>query len=269
MALTDSTPEAAKRFVLSKLNADVETKDDPNNPEKKITPSQRRKDLDQLDECIGTIGGRLTDLEFFARRIKMGESPYKAVSEIVSQSAAEILKMYLFNSEESKDGKRRWLQVQAWLLIKQLAASESASLRYNELILNDTFKSGATGGPDAVLQALEQAELISVIVSSNGRPYSIKPGKPVYHAAFQKLTEDRVLQSRFDLAIAAELIKIETTSIDKYESELKLLAELPKQPYEVIGRTKWLLAKIAASQANVEKYEKESSGLKSILASEY
>jgi len=269
MALTDSTPEAAKRFVISRLDADGGVVVDPDDPEKKMTPSQRRKDLSQLDECIQTIGGRLTDLEFFARRIKMGESPYKAVSEIVSQSAAEILKMYLFNSEEAKDGKRRWLQVQAWLLIKQLAASESASLRYNELILSDTFKSSATAGPDAVIQALEQAELISVVVSSNGRPYSIKPGKPVYYAAFQKLVEDRVLQSRFDLAIAAELIKIETASIDKYESELKLLGDLPSQPKEIVGRVRWLLNKIAGSQANVEKYEKESSGLKAVLASEF
>jgi hypothetical protein len=269
MSLSDSSPEAAKSFVISRLDADGEFTPDPNNPEKKLAPSQRRKDLGELDACIETVGGRLTDLEFFARRIKMGENPRKAVQEIVEQSASEILKMYLFNTEQSNTGQRRWLPVQSWLLIKQLAVSDTASLRYNEVILDDIFKSSATGGPDAVIQALEQAELISVIESSNGRPKTIKPGKPVFHAAFQRLTEDRVLQSRLDLAIATELMKIETASIDKYETELKLLGELPKQPYEVTARVKWLLTKIAGSQAKVEKYEKESTALKAILQSEF
>jgi hypothetical protein len=269
MSLGDSSPEAAKRFIISRIDADGDGSPDPNNPEKKLSLSQRRNDLAELDQCISTVGGRLTDLEFLARRIKMGEGPQKAVREIVEQSASEILKMYVFNSDESISGKRRWLPVQAWLLIKQLAASETASLRYNEVILSDTFKTSMTDGPDAVLQALEQAELISIIVSSNGRPKSIRPGKPVYQAAFQRLTEDRVLKSRLDLAIATELTKIENASIDKYESELKILGDLPRQPYEVTARVKWLLGKIASSQAKVEKYEKESANLKSILQTEF
>jgi RNA12 protein len=268
MSLSDSSPEAAKRFVISRLDADGDLSPDPDNPEKKLTPSQRRKDLAELDQCIETVGGRLTDLEFLARRVKMGETPQKAVREIVSQSASEILKMYLFNSDESKSGQRRWLPVQSWLLIKQLAASENASLRYNEVILDDTFKSSATGGPDAVLQALEQAELITVVVSPNGRPNIIKPGKPVYQAAFQRLTEDRVLASRLDLAIATELIKIENDSIEKYETELKTLGDLPRHPYEVVARVKWLLGKIATSHGKVEKYESESASLKAILSTE-
>lgn len=269
MSLSDSSAEAGKRFVISKIDADADMSHDGDGAEKKLTPSQKRKDLIELDECIDAVGGRLTDLEFLARRIKMGESPRKAVREIVEQSASEILKMYLFNSDESSSGQRRWLPVQSWLLIKKLAASETASLRYSELLLDDIFKIGVTGGPDAVLQALEQAELISVVVASNGRPYSIKPGKPVYQAAFQRLTEDHVLASRLDLAIAAELTKIESASIDKCESELKILGELPSQPYEIVPRIKYLLSKISGSQANIEKYEKESAALKAILKTEF
>lgn len=47
------------------------------------------------------LGGRLTDLEFFARRLKTGQSPKRAVAEIIDQSASEILKMYLLTIDKS------------------------------------------------------------------------------------------------------------------------------------------------------------------------
>jgi hypothetical protein len=265
VGLSDASPEAAKRYVISHVDSDGDLSDDPDNPGQKLTPSQRRRDLIELDECINALGGRLTDLEFLARRIKTGETPKKAVREIVEQSSCEILKMYLFGQDESSSGQRRWTAEQAWLLIKQLATSETASLRYNEILLSDTFK----GNGDAVLQALEQAELISIVVSPNGRPKSIKPGKPVYWPAFKRLTEDPVLRARLDLAILAELIKIETTTIDKCENELKLLAELPTQPWEITPRVKWLLGKIGTSQGKVEGYEREGGILKKVLQEEF
>lgn len=85
ISLGDCSPEVAKRFVISHLDADA--KDDPGN-EKNI-PSQYRKDLGELDECIETLGGRLTDLEFLARRIKGGETP-KSISFLPIDSQACI-----------------------------------------------------------------------------------------------------------------------------------------------------------------------------------
>lgn len=72
ISLGDCSPEVAKRFVINHLNADGH--DDP-HAEKKALPSETRKDLVELDESIQTLGGRLTDLEFLARRIKTGETP--------------------------------------------------------------------------------------------------------------------------------------------------------------------------------------------------
>lgn len=140
--------------------------------------------------------------------------------------------MYILDSSP-----RIWTPEQAWLIIKSLASAEC--LRYNELLLSDIFKSGG----EATLQALEQAEMIT-IVSSNGRPTSIKPGKPVYAAAFRQLTEDHVLKARLDLAILTQLIKAETSGIEKYEAELNLLGNLPGQPREIQGRVRWLLGKL-------------------------
>ncbi|KAI9813990.1 MAG: mitochondrial escape protein 2 [Pycnora praestabilis] len=257
ISLGDCSPEVAKKFVITHL--DAESDDDEMDEDKKLSLSQQRDDLGELDQCIEALGGRLTDLEFLARRIKTGETPNKAVNEIIEQSASEILKMYLLDVDKTP---RKWTPEQAWLLIKQLGEHEV--LRYNEILLSDTYKSEG----ESTLQALEQAELIT-IVSSNGRPHSIKPGKPVYQAAFRRLTEDHVLKSRLDLAIFTELIKIETASIDKYEAELHLLSKLPKQPNELTPRVQWLLGKLQACHGRVEGYEKESSVLKKILQAEY
>ena len=66
--LGDCTPEVAKRFVLTHLEADG---DDPRNAD----VEKKERNLEELDETIAALGGRLTDLEFLARRIKTGETP--------------------------------------------------------------------------------------------------------------------------------------------------------------------------------------------------
>ena len=262
ISLSDCSPEVAKRYVITQLDADVLDDPVPHGKEPKAIPSQSRTDLDELDTCIELLGGRLTDLEFLARRIKTGETPQKAVHEMIDQSASEILKMYIFGAED-ESGSRHWSAEQAWMLIKELAQKES--LRYNEVLLDDILK---TGG-ETVLRALEQAELISIITGPNGRPSIIKPGKPVYHPAFKRLTEDKVLKSRLDLAILTRLTKIENATIDKCEGELLLLSKLKSQPAQMVGRANYLLNKMMVSQEKVEKYETEMKGLKKILSRDY
>ncbi|TAQ84627.1 hypothetical protein B7494_g7058 [Chlorociboria aeruginascens] len=219
VSLGDITPEVAKKYVITHLDSD---QNDPTGNPKKLTTAQRQHDLEELDECIEVLGGRLTDLEFLARRLKTGQTPKRAVLEIVEQSASEIMKMYLLTGENTD---RKWSPQQAWLLVKSLA--ENDTLRYNETMLSNTFASSLTSSAssgESVLEALSAAELIS-IKTYKGRPQIIKAGKPVYQAAFKLLTEDHVLKSRLDLAIVSELAKIETKSIEKYEAELNILAD--------------------------------------------
>ena len=262
IALDDCSPETAKRYVINHLDFDAKARHHSHAADeeevKPLTPSQQRDDLQELDDVIGSLGGRLTDLEFFARRIKAGQTPTKAVREIVDQSSSEIFKMFLSSGAEDKE----WTTQQAWTLIKKL--SDNATLRYNEVLLEASF---STGGDKAVA-ALEQAELITV-ESVNGRPYSVKPGKPVYQPAFKQLVKDKVLASKMDLALLTDAIAGENKTVDKCEQELHLIGELPKQPGELHSRMEWLLAKIVGSQRNIEKYEKESAGLKKILLSEF
>jgi hypothetical protein len=113
---------------------------------------------------------------------------------MIDQSASEILKMYIFGIAD-EDGSKKWSPEQAWLLIKELAEKES--LRYNELLLSDVF---STNG-EKTIRALEQAELITVVSSPSGRPSQIRPGKPIYHPAFKRLTGDKVLKSRVVVCI--------------------------------------------------------------------
>ncbi|KAH7392838.1 RNA12 protein-domain-containing protein [Pyrenochaeta sp. MPI-SDFR-AT-0127] len=262
ISLSDCSPEVAKRFVITHLDADVVDSPPAKDGSPKKLPSEHRTDLAELDSCIDLLGGRLTDLEFLARRIKTGETPTKAVHEIIDQSASEILKMYIFGVED-EGGSRHWNAEQAWMLIKALAQKEH--LRYNEVLLDDILK---TGG-ESVLRALEQAELISIVSGPNGRPSTIKPGKPVYYSAFKRLTEDKVLKSRLDLAILTNVSKIENATIDKCENELLLLSKLKSQPAQTTGRVNYLLAKMMASQEKVEKYELEMKALKKVLGDEY
>lgn len=182
----------------------------------------------------------------------------EAVQEMIEQSASEILKMFILDVDVTT---RKWTPQQAWLLIRELAGAET--LRYNEILLSEIYKDGG----ESTLQALENAELIS-IDSSNGRPHAIKPGKPVYQAAFRYLSQDQVLKSRMDLAIYTQLIGIENKNIEKYENELKLLQEANVRP-SFMSRVRWLLGKADASQNKIEQYERESSKLKKTLMALY
>lgn len=156
---------------------------------------------------------------------------------------------------------KKWTPQQAWMLISELANEQS--LRYNGLLLSDIFKDGG----EVTLQALENAELIT-IASFNGRPNTIKPGKPVYQAAFKHLTQDQVLKSRMDLAIYTQLIGIENKNVEKYENELKLLQEANARP-SLMSRVQWLLKKADTAQNKIEKYELECIGLKKTLLALY
>ncbi|KAL1836896.1 hypothetical protein VTJ49DRAFT_4524 [Mycothermus thermophilus] len=283
VTLGDLSPEVAKQFVVSQLESDngrknTEPNDEDTASPPPITDKQLRHDLSELDECIDGLGGRLTDLQVLARRLKVGQSPKKAVADIIDQSASEILRMYLLakngatpsNTNSSNGGPKKWSTEQAWYLIRALATSPSQSLRYNEVLLSNTFASStspAATNPEAALESLADSELIS-IKSTRGRPATIRAGKPVYQAAFRRLVDDPVVRARMDMAMLGELAKIEAKTIEKAEAELAVLSTLPSQPAQAAERAKYLLAKLEGSQQKIVGFEKEMSGLKKVLAEE-
>ncbi|KAK3990502.1 RNA12 protein-domain-containing protein [Cladorrhinum sp. PSN332] len=278
VTLGDLSPDVAKHFVVSQLDNGKSDDDDDHNHKEGQSPlpiktdKQKRKDLEELDECIEALGGRLTDLQVLARRLNVGQSPKRAVSDIIEQSASDILRMFLLAANKSSgggsDGERKWSNEQAWHLVKSLASQES--LKYNEVLLHNTFALSLTPGasrPEAALESLADAELIT-IKSHHGRPATIRPGKPVYQAAFVRLIEDPVVKARMDLAALTELAKIEAKNIEKAEQELTVLAGLPNGPAQASGRIEYLLNKLEGSQKKIEGFDKEMAGLKTVLGQE-
>jgi RNA12 protein/RNA recognition motif. (a.k.a. RRM, RBD, or RNP domain) len=70
ISLGDCSLEVGRNFILRYLqHREGESENRIEEPE--VPP----EGLQDLDECIHTVGGRLTDLEFMAHRIKSGESP--------------------------------------------------------------------------------------------------------------------------------------------------------------------------------------------------
>ncbi|KAJ5584138.1 uncharacterized protein N7459_003938 [Penicillium hispanicum] len=254
ISLGDCSLEVGRRFVLSHLEADTSNGSEPKK--------RHEADLVTLDRCIQILGGRVTDLEFMAHRIEAGETPQAAVDRIIEQSASEILKIFILGTD-SITPTPQWNREQAWHIIKSLGHSKDGAVLYNKILLSDLFKDNG----EAVLRALEQAELISV-GSVQGFPRWVKPGKPVYRAAFRRLIENKTLEGRLDLLVLGQLMSNENKSIGKYEEELKLLGSLPKHPWELTSRIEWLLRKLNSSQSKILQYESESAALQKILQSE-
>lgn len=266
IALGDLSPDVAKKYVMSHFAEPKLSKNRGEKGDAKAEDSkpEHKQDLRELDEVIEVLGGRLTDLEFLARRMKTGQSPRQAVQEIIDQSASEIIKLYLLPNK----GDRKYSTEQAWLLIKEIAKKES--LRYNEVLLSNTFALSTSPGVEngeMALESLANAELITVR-SHRGRPQTIQAGKPVYQAAFAALLHDPVLKARLDLAVLTELAKVEAKTIDKVENELSLLGSLPRQPRETTERINYLLNKLQTSHNKIAVFETDMAALKKVLAQE-
>lgn len=182
------------------------------------------------------------------------------MNRIIEQAVFEIMKIFLLEAESPGSPYTR---EQAWYIIKQIANSDDGIITYNGLILSELFKNYG----EASIRALEQAELIFV-VSVNGYPHLVKPSRPVYHAVFRKITENKALSSRLDLVILAKLIKKENDGVQQFEQELHLLDSMQKKPKELSPRTDWLLQKLYNSQNKIGQYETESASLQGVLKGE-
>ncbi len=265
-------------------------------------PPEYREVIQELDGCIGVLGGRLTDLESLVRRLGSGQKPRHAVSEIIEHSASEVIKMFLLASFKSAAGGaggssgtsssasasagaaassssagRSWTAEQAWYLVREIAKA-GGSVCYNDVLLADVFASAApptatasssptaaASGGVAAIDALAAAELVTVR-SFRGRPQSIKPGSPVKLAAFQFLGSDTALAARLDRCVLAEQVAVEAKTVAKVEQELAVLATLTHQPAQARARIAYLLNKMQVSQARIQSYEMEMAVLKKTMS---
>jgi hypothetical protein len=180
------------------------------------------------------------------------------LKDIIGQSASEILKLYFLGGSSAI----KWKQSQAWTIVKQLATSPQIS--YNAILLDPVF-----GQDETPLHELAQAELIAISSSPEGRPSVIKPGRPVFSAAFALLASDKVFSAKMELDRLTFLAGEEKKNIEKSEEELARLQELPPiQIKEIEPRIRYLLKKIQGSQWNIEVFEGEMGKVKEVLKTE-
>ncbi|KAF9178843.1 mitochondrial escape protein 2 [Haplosporangium sp. Z 767] len=246
IVLTDATLDSAMEFVYKHLEKD---------------------EYPNIIDCVKTIGGRLTDLELFVQKVKSGISPEDALHDILGKAVIEVRKS-AFDYDNSDKKPLNWTPIQFWAVMKQLAESDAVS--FDELKIHPLFKLD-----EAPFRSMEQAELIT-ISHKNGRPYSVRPGKPIYRAAFQEILKDEGFAAVMDLESNISLDKDETAKVAKWEGELKELSNLVRPdgswlfgrgrvPEEVDTRIKWLMKKLAESHEKIEQYEQEMGRAKKVV----
>ncbi|CAG8445265.1 12975_t:CDS:10 [Acaulospora morrowiae] len=213
--------------------------------------------IEELVDSAGALGGRLADLRIFINKLRAGISPHEALNQLVDRATVEIRKLaYGDDTEDSRTIP--WNGIQFWKIMKELAQKDYVS--YDAVKFSPIFK-----GDDTPIRAMEEAELIS-ITQFDGRPNQIKPGKPLYKVAFQRICSDSLFAATMELQTSQYLYSYETDKIKKYEEELVSLGQLFSIPPEVEQRRKFLLEMTKRRHAKVEKYQREIDSLKKVIS---
>lgn len=279
LTIGDADPQSAKNFVMQQIIEANKTTEifEEDSDKKVVLPEPKLSDFPNLEEALQPLGGRMTDLQTFARRIMSGEPPMMASKDLVRQSASEILQMFLLKNNPD------WTREQVWVIIKMLAALEKNSgkdkaasessggwfggsgkknksyieprtamptLPFSDLASMPSFK---TIQQQEALVALQHAEMISLVME-NGRLSAVKAGKPLYQAAFKALVADTELKAMMETQLFEKLIATENSKITKFEEELLSLSQLPKR-WEINERIDYLSAKLSVSQGKIMDYE--------------
>ncbi|KAL4065316.1 RNA12 protein-domain-containing protein [Scleroderma citrinum] len=251
IALSDADVQSSLLFIKKRLR-DVSITSE-------LTPAQI--------SCIERLGGRASDLESLIHKVRSGQSIEDAVEDIISRAVSELRKNAF--GEDTEDAKMLpWSREHVWSTLKKLAQKPEVS--YYEILVDFPFK-----GDEMPLLAMEHVELIS-IATSNGRPSTIRPGKPVLKYVFQRLVNDPVFRATQEIAVNEKLISGADNTIKSCEGELTTLQEITKGEswtQILLGssrasseRKKYLIKKMYTAQQKIQTLEKQNVELKRILA---
>ncbi|KII88921.1 hypothetical protein PLICRDRAFT_590111 [Plicaturopsis crispa FD-325 SS-3] len=249
IALYDADATSALSFVTKKLR---DTGVDLELSSQQVTYVQR-------------LGGRASDLESLIHKVRGGQQIEEAVEDIINRGVSELRKNAF--GDDPEDAKSLpWAREQAWAILRQLASQ--AELPYHDVLFDFPFK-----GDEVPLKAMEQAELIS-IGTQNGRPSTIRPGKPVFKYVFERLVRDPIFQASQDLVYNEKQIASAESTIATCEKELSLLAEIGGEERRLGwfggrgitgGRAAHLLEKMRVAEGKVQLLEKKNLELKRVL----
>ncbi|KAJ6606606.1 RNA12 protein-domain-containing protein [Mycena vulgaris] len=248
IALYDADAASALAFVKRKLkDADI--------------------NLDYTPEQVASVdrlGGRASDLESLIHKVRSGARVDEAVEDIIARGVSELRKNAF--GDDADDAKNLpWGREQAWSLFKLL--SKQAEVPYHDVLLEVPFK-----GDEGPLRSMEHAELIS-IGTHNGRPSTIRPGKPVYKYVFERLVNDPIFQATQDIAFNEKVIASAESTVKACEQELLALKEIGTDAEHWWGgnsasssRSRYLLSKMQSSADKIEVLERKNLELKKVLA---
>ncbi|KAJ7871518.1 RNA12 protein-domain-containing protein [Mycena olivaceomarginata] len=255
IALSDADAASALAFVKRKLkDADI--------------------NLEYTREQVASVerlGGRATDLESLIHKVRNGATVEDAVEDIIYREVSEVRKKAF--GDDAEDAKNlAWGREQAWSLFKQLSKKtecqmSSTKLPYHDVLLEFPFK-----GDEGPLRSMEHAELIA-IGTHNGRPSTIRPGKPVFQAVFERLVNDSIFQATQDIAFNEKVIASAESTVKACEQELLALKDIGRESEHWWSgntasstRSRYLLSKMQASTMKIEALERKNSDLKKVLA---
>ena len=149
-------------------------------------------------EMINCLGGRASDLASvrlnlsalpseanmlylqLIHKIRVGQQPAEAVEDIIRQGVSELRKR-AFGEDVDDARSLPWSREQAWAVLRALARRDTVP--YHETLINAPFK-----GEEGPLRSMERAELITVD-AQDGRPSTIRPGRPIYSHVFRRLVD--------------------------------------------------------------------------------
>ncbi|CCK70396.1 Yme2p KNAG_0E01300 [Huiozyma naganishii CBS 8797] len=245
LILSDATKLSAKKYVLSQLEDHHEIQD--KSKDEKTVPDLNPSVIEEIDEALDPLGGRMLDLQAFVRRVKSGEDPLKALEKMVEQASAQITQIFL---SDKVDGVQ---SAQAWELIEML--SKTPVISFKDIVFKPLFKAA----PELGVIQLENNGLVSVS-RNRGVLEEIRPAKPLFRAAFSYLVQDDelhvVLKTRYLLRVVA----FETGRIKKWEEELKPLGKIADQKL-FKSRLDYLSGKIKASSQVIDRCESDIKDL--------
>ncbi|KAJ3282971.1 mitochondrial escape protein 2 [Rhizoclosmatium sp. JEL0117] len=210
------------------------------------------------------------DVALLATPEQLVDAVKKAFNDIVVRGETEIRKVGLFEDAtpgllaNAKEEKKSWNAVQMWKIVQLLTKYDEVS--YDDLRFHPLFK-----GDEAPIQAIERAGLISVVLKE-GRPYIIKPGRPVYRTAFTRLQSDKKYAAIMGLKTVKVLMNDELAKVKDYEAELATLTgqvSTDRMSFwgasDLKGRVTFLAGLIGECHGKLKALDAEERRLKKIV----
>ncbi|KAI8901312.1 RNA12 protein-domain-containing protein [Globomyces pollinis-pini] len=201
--LADAKPETALEYVKKYLG-----------PDYSITSND-----------IAGLGGRMHDLDIFVTKLLAGLKAKDAFDDMVHHAVSSLRKIGRLSDFDHADSS--WTPIQFWKVVELL--SEKPEVSFDELCIHPIF-----GGNPVPLHHMERAGIITCS-QKHDRPYLIRPGRPLYKAAFELMAGDEKQQWYMRALTAKQLHADYTKKVRALEEELTELTNIQYQTGNGLG----------------------------------